>query len=539
MLVRKHCSWHGRLVLLYFFQETHYEFARAFQQFFKLSTAPNKKPKFPPKNNSNKNNSNKSSSGDGKRPGSKKRSKKSDLEIDETKRITPSNLPPGSKLKRTRKVVIQDIVLKKQNTEYILEEWVTPAGETLSASLPEGIASGSFGFDLQEYIINQYHQCQVTEPLIREQLLDRGVDISVGQIHNILTKNKDAFHQEKNSILNAGLEVSGWIQTDDTGARHKGKRGYCTHIGNDYFAWFGSSDSKSRKNFLSILHMAVGGKYRLDDLAFAYMGKDKLAQKTINLLKSSIKKQFDSLDDLDMWIRDLGVSTDLHVKKATEAVLYSGAIAAGLKEDLIILSDDAGQFNVPLLPHALCWVHEARHIKELSPISEKGRQAQKDALEHIWAYYRQLKQFWENPDPAEKERLEAEFDEIFSEKTCFQSLDLAMQRILKKKKELLLVLDFQSLPLHNNASEGDIREFVKRRKVSGGTRSATGRQCRDTFASLKKTCRKLGVSFSSFVKDRLKGAGLIAPLSQLIREKAAENNSSNQPSLLHQECHIS
>ena len=71
----------------------------------------------------------------------------------------------------------------------------------------------------------------------------------------------------------------------------------------------------------------------------------------------------------------------------------------------------------------------------------------------------------------------------------------------RNKRVLLLVLERPDLPLHNNLSEGDIREYVKRRKISGGTRSEEGRRSRDTFASLKKTCRKLGVSFWSFLND--------------------------------------
>jgi hypothetical protein len=57
-----------------------------------------------------------------------------------------------------------------------------------------------------------------------------------------------------------------------------------------------------------------------------------------------------------------------------------------------------------------------------------------------------------------------------------------------------MVLDCSELPLHNNLSEGDIREYVKRRKISVGTRSEAGRRCRDTFASLKKSRRKRGIS---------------------------------------------
>ncbi|MEW6352477.1 MAG: hypothetical protein AB1646_25795, partial [Thermodesulfobacteriota bacterium] len=42
----------------------------------------------------------------------------------------------------------------------------------------------------------------------------------------------------QDEILRVGLEISDYINVDDTGARHKGKNGYCTHIGNELFAWF-------------------------------------------------------------------------------------------------------------------------------------------------------------------------------------------------------------------------------------------------------------------------------------------------------------
>jgi hypothetical protein len=60
------------------------------------------------------------------------------------------------------------------------------------------------------------------------------------------------------------------------------------------------------------------------------------------------------------------------------------------------------------------------------------------------------------------------------------------------------VLQRPDIVLRTNGSEGDIRGYVKWRKISGGTRSDLSKHCRDGFASLKKTCRKLGVSFSDY-----------------------------------------
>ena len=90
------------------------------------------------------------------------------------------------------------------------------------------------------------------------------------------------------------------------------------------------------------------------------------------------------------------------------------------------------------------------------------------------------------------------------------------------KADLLRVLARPEIPLHNNAMESDIREFVKRRKISGGTRSDAGRRCRDTFASLKKTCCKLRLCFWDYLQDRVRGLGQMPRLGALIRQKAAE-----------------
>ena len=79
------------------------------------------------------------------------------------------------------------------------------------------------------------------------------MDIYSGQLSNILIENKKKFHEEKEELLQTGLKFSVYVQTDDTGARHNGKNGYCTQIGNENFTYFKSTESKSRLNFLTIL----------------------------------------------------------------------------------------------------------------------------------------------------------------------------------------------------------------------------------------------------------------------------------------------
>jgi hypothetical protein len=166
----------------------------------------------------------------------------------------------------------------------------------------------------------------------------------------------------------------------------------------------------------------------------------------------------------------------------------------------VIVSDDAGQFNILL--HALCWIHTERLIHKMLPLNETHRQEIAGIREQIWCLYADLKRYKRNADKAQQKILEQRFDEIFTQKTSYATLNQTLKRIHNNKAELLMVLERPEIPLHTNGSETDLRDFVKKRKVSGGTRSDEGRQCRDSFASLKKTCRKLTISFWQYLKDR-------------------------------------
>ena len=118
-------------------------------------------------------------------------------------------------------------------------------------------------------MLHQYYHAHVTQPLLLAQLHYWGIEISAGQLNHLLTEGHDAFHQEKAEIKTAGLASSSYIQADDTGARHQGQNGYCTYIGNERFAWFASTDSKSRVNFLELLQ--TERCYAVNAAALAYI----------------------------------------------------------------------------------------------------------------------------------------------------------------------------------------------------------------------------------------------------------------------------
>ena len=220
------------------------------------------------------------------------------------------------------------------------------------------------------------------------------------------------------------------------------------------------------------------------------------------------------------FLAHLNIHGERHLRIITEGCLIGSVLFYGIHPELTIVSDDAGQFNI--LRHALCWIHAERTLAKLVGFNDDQRAALEQKRTEVWEFYKQLKRYKSAPAPEDKAQLARQFDRIFGERTCFVSLNLALQRLQKNKSELLLVLEKPDLPLHNNLSEQDIREYVLRRKISGSTRSDRGRRCRDTFASLKKTCRKNGISFWHYLIDRLSGLHTIPNLADIVSKRAAE-----------------
>jgi len=474
------------------------------------------RPKIKPSRLENKTDNKKKRKGK-KRPGSKKRKKTAELTIHDTIPVPPDHIPEGSVFKGYNPFVVQGLKIQPYNIKYLLETYETPDGKYLCAKLPECLNGKHFSPELISFILYQHHHCGVTQPLLLEQLHEFGIDISKGQLNNILIENKDRFHKEKDDILSVGLQVSSYINVDDTGARHNGKNGYCTHIGNELFSWFESTQRKSRINFLKLLR-AGHSDYFINMDAIIYMETNKLPKQPIKPIIANMGMTCANDSQWQDFLADNGIVKDRHVQIATEGALIGSIIEHGISKELVIISDDAGQFNILL--HALCWIHANRAIDKIIPFTDQAKKDLDTVKDHVWLLYKGLKKYKENPNPEDKKRLEDMFDQIFTTKTSSATLNAALKRIYNNKSELLLVLDRPDIPLHNNGAENAIREYVKKRKISGSTRSESGRKCRDTFTSLKKTCRKLGVSFWQYLKDRIENTGLILDLSDLIRQHA-------------------
>ena len=435
----------------------------------------------------------------GKRKG-RRGAKRAAFAPDETRILKPDSVPGGARFKGYEDFIVQDIVIMPWTVRYRRERWVLPSGETVIAALPKGVG-GHFGPSLKRFVLSQYHQGQVTIPRLAAQLTDLG--ISKRQIVRLLTSKQDAFVKENMEVLRAGLLSASWLTVDDTGARHKARNGFCTHIGNDGFAFFATTGSKSRLNFLELLR-AGKDEYVINEAALAYMGEHNLPKATL-VRFGETEQRFAGRKAFMAHLQKLGLA-DLKVKPdpvqiATEAALWGSIAEQGLLDGTVIVSDGAGQFRIA--EHALCWVHAERLIHKLDTFCEAHVQAKERIRARVWRLYKDLKAYGQTPTPRRARHLERRFDAIFSTETGFATLDRLLARLRAQKDDLLMVLKRPDIPLHTNGSENDIRCQVTRRKISGGTRSDDGRDVRDAFLGLMKTCAKQAIRFWDYLGNRL------------------------------------
>ena len=417
---------------------------------------------------------------------------------------------------------MQELKITKEVTCYRRARYLLPDGSYKIAPLPANI-NGHFGNELKKYIAYQSHSNNVSQPRIHQELSDIGIYISEGEISNIALEVAALLKTEYKDVAQTGISCAENLGVDDTSDWHCGDKGYCLVIQNEFFTYFMSSNSKSRKNFLEALRVN-NCDYILNNTALEYVKnykpKPDLLQKLQTLhgkIYSNANEWYMALKEADVTDKNTGAKL---LKVIDEAALLGSAVEHGLDPKTVILSDGAKQFII--LIHALCWIHAERAIKKLIPKNDAEAAEIKALRGQLWDYYEKLEQYKENPTPEEKLLLTELFDTVFAPKDCCKALNDVLVDFRRKKKSLLAVLEHPKTPLHNNSSEQDIRRPVVKRKISGCTRTAEGRTARNIFTSLILTCRKLRISFWSYLSDRIEKAGNFPYLPDLIRQKSCQ-----------------
>lgn len=453
----------------------------------------------------------------------KKGKKRGTVVIHDTQKLTidKSELPSDAEFKGYKEVVVQDIIITPNNICFQKAQYYSPSTKSsYLAPMPDGY-EGEFGPGLRALIPAFYHGAGMTEPKISEFLEQFEIVISTGQISNILTKGLDLWHEEKDAIVQAGLTSTRYQHTDDTETRVNGVKHHCHILCNDYYTAYFTRPYKSR---LTIIHLLQGTKSLqlwLNEQTELWLNDFMVPKGVQALIANWPHESMISEAEMKTLIeRDLSHLNDQQQARIWEAAaLTAYSIQDETPQIDILLTDDAPQFCKITPFHALCWIHEGRHYKKLTPFLHHHRQLLDNFLKDFWNFYRELLDYQQHPQPPDALRLRKRFDDLFSTTTGYDDLDRRIARTTVHADKLLLVLDFPQLPLHNNPAELGARQRVRKRNVSFGPRTQDGLEAWDTFATIAETAKKLGVSFYAYLYDRVSNSYDLPSLATLLHQQ--------------------
>jgi hypothetical protein len=457
-----------------------------------------------------------------------KKSKKTEVQIDreEVLKVDPKQLPADAKYKGYETVVVQDLRVKTENVLFYKEKYYSASRhKTYLAQLPPGYV-GQFGPGIKSLILTLYFGVGTSEPKIREFLENMGIQISTGEVSNLLIQKQEDFHAESEAVYEAGLRSSPWQQSDHTETRVNGQRQHCQVVCNPVYTSYHTRPRVDRLTVLDVLRQGRKRIFLLNEEAFGYLENVALSKAAREVLP---KWQSEKVWEETAFVKRLDQALpNLNIQQRT-AILGAAAVAAYHAEKGVplvdtLVCDDASVFHWLTRARMLCWVHDGRLYKKLEPVVALHREQLKDFRKRYWEYYHQLLAYRQNPNADKCLQLITEFDELFATHTGYFDLDQRIEKTRDKKDSLLQVLHHPELPLHNNASELAVRQRVRKRDVSFGPRSPLGAKAWDTFAALADTARKLGISFHAYIQDRISQSHQIPPLATLVTQRAREFN---------------
>ena len=293
------------------------------------------------------------------------------LELDRTQ------LPEDAEFKGYVPVVVQDVRLATDNIRFLKEKRYSPSQkQTYLAKLPIGY-EGEFGPGVHALVRVLYHAVNTSEPKIVEFFDHVGAHISSGQVSNLLIKGQDRFHAEKDDIYEAGLRSSPWQHIDETGTRVNGVNQYCHVVCSPLYTAYLTTEKKNRLTVIDVLTNLRPRAYLLLAKTYDWLRQTSVSESVLGRLQRLSQnrtfddEQFNRL--LDEHLTDVNAQHRRRILEAAAITSYQTQQEIPVVQ--LLLSDDAPQFKRVTDELALCWVHDARHYKKLTPAVAQQRAA--------------------------------------------------------------------------------------------------------------------------------------------------------------------
>lgn len=438
--------------------------------------------------------------------------------------LDPATLPADAKLKDHVAVTVQDLVLCTDNVRFRCERWYAPStGKTYQAPLPPGY-EGEFGPSLKALALTLAYSANVGQAQIRRLFTSVGVQVSAGYVAGLLT-NTDDFAPEARAVGVAGLACAGYAHIDVTPTRVAGVEQECHVLGNTAFVSYHTDLFRDRQAALRTLQLGAPSTFQVNTAAWTFLATGaRLAASTQTVLERVPADRRFTQPEWYTWLDTnlpwLGPQQRQRLADAAAIGAYHAQTAVPVVATLVC--DDAPTFKGLTDDLALCWVHEGRHYKKLTPAITAHHSLLDTFLADFWAYYRRLRAYQAAPTAAVAARLATDFATLFGRQTGYADLDDRIAKTQAKRQALLRVLEKPYLPLHNNPAELAARRRVRKRDVSFGARSTAGIRAWDVFHTLIGTASLLGVNVLHYFQDRCSRAGRLPALADLIHQHTGQ-----------------
>ena len=322
------------------------------------------------------------------------------IDREQVVQVAPDRLPPDAVFKGYEDVVVQDVIFRTDNILFHKEKFYSPSQHTtFLAFLPQGYR-GQFGPGIKSLALVLYCGAQMSEPKVAELLRSVGVQISDGEVSNLLIKDQAAFHAEKDALYQAGLASSPWQHLDDTSTRVNGQNGYCHIVCNPLYTAYFTTAAKDRLTIIDVLTNHRPRRFLVNEEALGAVeacGLSAVRRRQLAQVPGAVIMDEATLQArLEVYLPGLGRQQRKWILDATAVAAYHAEREFPVVR--LLVCDDAPQFTLVTAELALCWVHEGRHYKKLVPYVPSHRMLVEDFVQRFWAYYDQLLAYREQPD---------------------------------------------------------------------------------------------------------------------------------------------